>query len=301
MIRFTPQLRTAIQRTTLPILVMLSGAIIVLGKADQLLFDSLRTNVSDTVAPALDALARPLNALGNVVDRAKMAVATYQENVRLEAENEKLLHWQQTALNLDAENKELRSLLRAVPKTALSYVTARVIANSGGAFVRMILINAGSEDHVARGQAAITGEGLVGRLTEVGDRASRVLLITDLNSRIPVTIEGSVEGAHTPAVLAGDNSERPRLMYLPSNDSVKLGDRVVTSGEGGVFPPGLPVGIVSAIDAAGPRVEPYVELSQLSYVLVADYGLARSLPQPLPMLVKPSRRARAGGETGPVR
>lgn len=297
MIRLSPQVRAAIQRTTLPVLVLLSAAIIVLGKADQVLFDSLRSSVADGVAPVLEAMSQPLNAIGNVVDRAKMVVATYQENVRLEAENEKLLHWQQTALNLDAENQQLRSLLRAVPKTSVSYVTARVIANSGGAFVRMILINAGSVDHVSRGQAAITGEGLVGRLTEVGHRASRVLLITDLNSRIPVTIEG----AHVPAVLAGDNSERPRLLYLPSANVVKVGDRVVTSGEGGVFPPGLPVGVVSTVEAAGPRVEPYVELSQLGYVLVVDYGLAQSLPQPQPMLVRSGRRGKSDGEQGLVR
>jgi len=297
MIRLSPQMRGAIQRTTLPILVLLSGAIIVLGKADQLLFDSLRTSVTDSVEPVLDALARPLNSVGNVVGRAKLAVTTYQENVRLQAENEKLLQWQQTALSLAADNKELRGLLKAVPDTALSYVTARVIANSGGAFVRMILIDAGSEDHVSRGQAAITGEGLVGRLTEVGNRASRVLLITDLNSRIPVTIEST----HAAAVLAGDNSERPRLLYLPAGDAVKVGDRVVTSGEGGVFPPGLPVGVVSATDAVGLRVEPYVELSQLGYVLVADYGLARSLPQPLPPLTRPSRRAKSDGDDGAIR
>jgi rod shape-determining protein MreC len=294
MIRLSPQMRAAIQRTTLPILILLSGAVIVLGKADQLLFDSLRTSVTDTVAPVLGALAQPLNAVGDVVGRAKMVVATYQENVRLEAENETLLRWQQTARNLAAENQELRGLLKAVPKTALSYVTAPVIANSGGAFVRMILINAGSDDRVARGQAAITGEGLVGRLTEVGVRASRVLLITDLNSRIPVTIEST----HVPAVLAGDNSERPRLMYLPSGNAAKVGDRIVTSGEGGIFPPGLPIGVVAAIDGVGPRVEPYVELSQLGYVLVVDYGLARALPQPLPALVRPGKRAKADGDDG---
>jgi rod shape-determining protein MreC len=297
MIRLSPQMRTAIQRTTLPILVLLTGAIIVLGKADQLLFNRVRTAVADTAAPVLTALAQPLNALGNVVDHGKMVVMTYQENMRLEAENEKLLQWQQTARNLAAENRELRGLLKAVPQTAKSYVTAPVIANSGGAFVRMILINAGSGDHVARGQAAITGDGLVGRLTEVGDRASRVLLITDLNSRVPVTTETT----HVPAVLAGDNSERPRLVYLPSADAVKIGDRIVTSGEGGVFPPGIPVGLVSAVDGAGPRVEPYVELSQLGYVLVVDYGLSRALPQPLPMLARPSRRAKGEGDDGVVR
>ncbi|MBV8776414.1 MAG: rod shape-determining protein MreC [Alphaproteobacteria bacterium] len=292
MIRLSPQMRTAIQRTTLPVLVLLSGAIVVLGKADQLVFDSLRIAVSDAVAPVLDAAAQPLNAVGAVVDHAKMAVATYRENVRLEAENQRLLQWQQTALNLAADNKQLRGLLKAVPENALSYVTARVVANSGGAFVRMILINAGTDDHVSRGQAVMTGEGLVGRLTEVGERAARVLLITDLNSRIPVTVERS----HAAAVLAGDNSERPRLLYLSAGDGAKAGDRIVTSGEGGVFPPGLPVGVVASIDGAGARVEPYVELSQLGYVLVADYGLSRSLPQPLPVLARPNRRSKTDAD-----
>ena len=292
MIRLSPQVRTTIQRTTLPILVLLSAAIVVLGKADQLLFDSVRTAVTDTVSPVLDALSRPLTAVGNMIGRVEMMASTYQENARLQAENERLLQWQQTALNLAADNQQLRGLLKAIPESAVSYVTARVIANSGGAYVRMILINAGSDDHVGRGQAAITGEGLVGRLTEVGNRAARVLLITDLNSRIPVTIEAS----HVNAVLAGDNSERPRLLYLPSADSVKVGDRVVTSGEGGVFPPGLPIGVVGAIDAAGPRVEPYVELSQVGYVLVVDYGLSRFLPQPPQAMARTNRRTKSPGE-----
>lgn len=283
-------MRTAIQRTMLPVLVLLSAAIVVLGKADQLVFNSVRTAVSDAAAPILEAFSRPLAAAGSMIDKMHMLVTTYQENERLESENARLLQWQQTALNLVADNQKLRGLLKAVPENSVSYVTARVIANSGGAYVRTVLINAGTEDHVARGQAAITGEGLVGRLTEVGNRAARVLLITDLNSRIPVIIENS----HVNAVLAGDNSERPRLLYLPSPDAVKVGDRVVTSGEGGVFPPGLPVGVVSAIDAGGPRIEPYVELSQVGYILVVDYGLSRSLPQPVQVLAKSGKRKSPG-------
>jgi rod shape-determining protein MreC len=140
---------------------------------------------------------------------------------------------------------------------------------------------------LARGQAAITGGGLVGRLTEVGSRAGRVLLITDLNSRIPVVVERS----HANAVLAGDNSERLRLLYANAPaETIKIGDRIVTSGEGGVFPPGLPVGIVAAVDGGGPRVEPYVELSQLESVLIVDYGLSGDLPQPVSTATHPGRQ-----------
>lgn len=289
MIRLSPQLRAGIQRSTLPALILLSGAMLVAGKADQTMFETLRTGLSDVAAPALDIASRPLGAAEAAMDRVRGFIGVYQVNRRLEEENQRLLQWQQVALKLTTENRQLQGLLRVVPDRAVSYVTARVIANSGGAYVRTVMVNAGSQAGLARGQAVITGDGLVGRLTEVGSRAARVLLITDLNSRIPVKIEGS----NTGAVLAGDNSERPRLLYVGSPEALKIGDRVVTSGEGGVFPPDLPVGMVSAVGPAGPRVEPYVELSQLGYVLAVDYGLSGALPQPVPPAVRPGRKSKA--------
>src|SRR4030081_199397 len=210
MIRLSPQLRAGIQRSTLPALILLSGAIVLIGKTDQTMFDTLRTGLSDAAAPVLDVVARPLGAAEAALDRARGLVGIYQENRRLTEDNERLLQWQQAALKLTTENRQLQGLLKVVPDRAVSYVTARVIANSGGAYVRTVMINAGSQAGLARGQAVITGDGWVGRLTEVGSRAARVLLITDLNSRIPVKIEGS----NTGAVLAGDNSERPRPLHV---------------------------------------------------------------------------------------
>src|SRR5712692_4044828 len=158
--RPSAQLRATIQRTTPPLLILLSAAIIVLGKADQAVFDSLRTNLTDDAAPALEVLSRPLGAAATLVDRARGIVTMYQDNLRLEQENERLLQWQQIALKLSADNRELRGLLKVVPETAVSYVTARVIANSGGGYVRTVIVNAGSEQGLARGQAVVTGEGL---------------------------------------------------------------------------------------------------------------------------------------------
>lgn len=285
-IRVPAQMRAAVQRTALPFLVLLSAGVIVLGKADQMLLDSVRTSMTDAVAPALDVLSRPVAGVSHLVDRVRGVVSMYQDNRRLEDENERLLQWQQTALKLAADNKRLRSLVKAVPEAAVSYASARVIANSGGAYVRTVMIDAGNEEGLARGQAVISGEGLVGRLTEVGARAARVLLITDLNSRVPVVIEAS----RAAAVLAGDNSERPRLVYLSDPKDVRIGDRVVTSGEGGVFPPGLPVGVVAGLDGGLPRIEPYADLSQLGYVMAVDYGLSGGLPQPVPAATPASRR-----------
>jgi rod shape-determining protein MreC len=182
---------------------------------------------------------------------------------------------QEVARRLERENAELRALLNFTPQGIRGFITGQVIANSGGAFLRNVLIDVGAAEGVERGQAAITGDGIVGRVTEVGDRAARVLLITDLNSNIPVLLEASRERA----ILAGDNSELPRLLYLSAKTSVKPGDRVVTSGSGGIFPPGLPVGAVASVDNGVVRVEPYAALSRLEYVRIVDFGLSGVLPQ----------------------
>ena len=231
----------------------------------------------DVAGPMLEILSRPASFLDLAVTRARGFVGVYRANAQLTTENERLLVWQRVALRLAAENAELRDLLKLVPEPPNSYVTTRIIANSGGAYVRNVMVNAGRDNGVFRGQAAITGDGLVGRITEVGNRAARVLLMTDLNSRIPVVVEAS----HRRAILTGDNSERPSLLNLEAGAALRIGDRIVTSGQGGVFPPGLPVGSIVAVDGEMARVEPYAALSRVEYLRLVDYGLGEALPNPL--------------------
>ena len=120
-----------------------------------------------------------------------------------------------------------------------------------------------------KGDAAVTGEGLVGRVAEVGERSARVLLLTDINSRIPVVIERSRDQG----ILAGDNSDNPRLLYLSHGSQLVPGDRVVTSAAGGAFPPGLPVGIVKSTDTGGAVVELFVDWDHMEYLRLLDYHL----------------------------
>jgi len=281
--------RGVIQRFALPMLVLASAVMILLGTADMLLFDRLRSVVADAAAPVLEVISRPVAAVDAGIDHVRSLVAMQGENAQLREENARLMRWQQTALSLAAENQRLKDLLKFAPDPNLSFVSARVIANSGGSWKLSVLINAGRAEGVARGQAALTGEGLAGRIAEVGERTARVLLLTDLNSHIPVLVESSRERA----VLAGDNSEQPRLLYLPARSTAKLGDRIVTSGHGGIFPPGLPVGVVASLDNGIVRIEPFAELSRLDFVRVVDYGLSGVLPQPVVPIVKTGKGAKA--------
>ena len=285
--RISAARRATIERASVSLLVVLSAAMILLGKADQVVLQSLRSYVMDGAAPALDVLSRPAAALATAAHRVLGFMTVYSDNVRLAEENERLLGWQQVALRLSAENAQLRDLTKLVPEPPISFVTARVVADSGGAYVRTLMIDAGRDNGVARGQAAMTGEGLVGRVSEVGARAARILLITDLNSRVPVAVDGTRQRA----ILAGDNSARPSLRYVDAGGGIKIGDRIVTSGQGGVFPPGLPVGVVVSVDSEAPQVEPYAALTRLDYLRVVDYGLAEALPNPSTVAGRGGKRA----------
>jgi rod shape-determining protein MreC len=268
-LRITAPLRGFAHRFAYVFLLAAALGILLLGKADPMVFQRARTAVTDVTAPVLDALSRPAVTVSHIITEARELARLREENNILRAENERLLKWQNAARTLLAENHDLRKLLNFAPDQDATSVTARVIGDSGGAFVRSVLVNAGAREGVMKGNAALSGKGLLGRVAEVGQRSARILLINDLNSRIPVVVERSRERA----ILAGDNSITPRLLYLPPTTSVQVGDRIVTSGHGGVFPVGLPVGVVTAVTEEGVRVAPFADAINIEYVRLMDFGL----------------------------
>lgn len=264
-----------VQRFAFLSLIGLTFALMLIGKADTVLVERARMAVSDAVTPILRVMAEPAAAISQFVTNLRELAAIREENTELRDANRKLLEWQAVAQKLENENRQLRGLLGTVVEPETRSVTARVVADSGGAFAQSVLVTAGSRNGVAKGQAVVTSEGLIGRVTQTGYRSARVLLITDINSRIPVR----VGEAGDRAILAGDNSARPRLNYLGAKTAATPGDRVVTSGDAGAFPPGLPVGRVVAADEGAVAVEPFVARDRLQYVEVLDFGLSGILAE----------------------
>lgn len=255
----------------------LAGIAVLLMVLDHLgnpLVEAVRVRVVDGTAPLLDGLTRPVTLVRGASDAVDRFVGVWQDNARLREENARLLHWQDTARRLAAENETLRAIAHVVPEPRASFVTARVVATSGGAFVRTLLIAAGGQDGVAKGQAVVAPEGLVGRIIEVGEHTARVLLLTDLNSRIPIRLESS----RAAAILAGDNSDRLRLQFLAEGAEIRPNDRVITSGEGGLIPPGVPAGVVKSWADGVAVVVPLVDAQRLELVTVLDYAVPGVLP-----------------------
>jgi len=277
MLRLAVPARALVQRFAYVLLLAASFSLLVLGRAETEFVERVRINVTNAVSPVLNVLSQPIGSFNAAVDEISTLFVLYAENARLREENARLHKWQDVARRLEQENLALKSLVRLADEPRMDFISGRVIGDSGGAFVRTLLVNAGSLDGVRKAQAVMTAKGLVGRVVEVGEDVARILLITDLNSRVPVVIESTRERG----VLAGDNSPNPALVFLPANVQVAQGDRIITSGHGGLFPPGVPVGTVKSVVEGEVRVAPFVDWHRVAYVRILDYAHERLRLQPL--------------------
>jgi rod shape-determining protein MreC len=269
--------RSWTQRFAFVLLTALAFGIMLIGKADTVVISRARTVVIDMLAPVMNAASRPIASAKDVASQVQDLVALKEENARLTRENQTLLEWQTVGRELQSQNAALRDLLKFTPDPRATYVTAPVIADTSSSYVRSLIVLGGAGDGVVKGQAAITGAGLAGRVLEVGQRASRVLLLTDISARVPVIVERTRDQA----VLAGNNSENPELRYLPRDVDIKVGDRIVTSGVGGNFPAGLPVGEVVRTADGRIFVQLYAQLDRMEYLRLVNYSLPGILMQDL--------------------
>jgi rod shape-determining protein MreC len=249
-------------------LLIFSGILMLLSSAQSPLIELARTQATDILTPLLSKAAIPVHGAAAFV-RDVSGLATMQNRIAaLENENAKLREWYDRAVYLQNENNSLRGLLQVTPEAAHEFVTARVVSDAGNAYVKTLLVAAGSEDGVEKGQAVLSANGLIGRILEVGRKSARVLLVTDINSRVPVIIQGTEDHA----ILAGTNDGLPALRHLPPGHKAPEGAMIMTSGHGGIFPAGLPLGKVSMgkENASRGSVDLFSDFSSLSYVKIIN-------------------------------
>jgi len=251
--------------------------LMLIGKPDSVLVSQVRMMTIDLAAPVINAVSQPIDAARETVGDVSDYLQVKAENEALRRQNETLIDWQRVARQLQAENAELRDLLNFQPGPRISFITAAVVSDTSSSFLRSLIVLGGSRAGVEKGQAAVTGAGLAGRVLEVGERSARILLLTDISARVPVVAERSRDQA----VLAGRNSDLPELLYLPRDSDLKVGDRLVTSGQGGVFPAGLPVGEVASVSGGRVEIRPFVDFSRLEMLRIIDYSLPGILKEDL--------------------
>jgi rod shape-determining protein MreC len=250
------------------LLLSASLGLIVMGRTQTGLTENIRSLISDNVVPVIRVLAKPVDAVSASGHWISSMMHLEQDNEKLKADNARLLQWQAAATELSAENDKLRALLKFAPASTKTYTSARVAADTGSPYSRSIIITSGKSQGVEEDLAVISDAGLVGRVVDAYKKTARVLLLTDINSRVPVISENSRERS----IAGGNNSDTLSLIYLPENSKLQVGEKIITSGDGGVLPPGLPVGIVTKIENGAATVKPFVDSYHLEDVSVVDFA-----------------------------
>lgn len=230
-----------IRRLLVGLLVLALVGLFLVWRIDSPRVERLRAATIDAVVPSFSWAMAPITGAANLVSDFQSYQQLRAQNQDLRRELQQMRAWREAALQLEQENAKLLDLNNVSLDPKLTVVTGVVITDSGSPFRQSVLVNVGARDGILDGWPTMDAIGLVGRIAGVGQNSSRVMLLTDTSSRIPVTIQPSGQRA----ILAGDNSLNPPLEFLEDATLVRPGDRVVSSGDGGVFPADLLVGQVA--------------------------------------------------------
>lgn len=258
-----------VRRAITVILLLGLFGLFVLWRIDSPRVEKFRALVIDTFVPSFEWMLRPMTSVVKLAKDYQSYEKLLEQNKELRRELQQMKSWKEAALQLEQENARLLDLNQLRVDSKLTHVSGIVVADSGSPFRQSVLLNIGSRDGIQDGWAAMDGLGLVGRISGVGSSTSRVILLTDNASQIPVIIQPSGQQA----ILMGDNSHAPPVEFIENVDLVRPGDRIVTSGEGGVLPAGLLIGTLALDPNNRLRARLAADYERLEFLKVLrDYG-----------------------------
>ena len=238
---------------------------------EQAQYSPVRAGFDSVLGPVSGVFAAPVRWAGALSDGVKDYFFAVSENRRLKAQLVELQPWRDQAIALKNVNARYEAMLGLRTEPPVAMVTGRSISDARGPFVNARLIDVGSAKGVRIGNPVINEHGLVGRVIGSTGGFSRVLLVTDVASRVPVLIDRT----DARAMLTGDGSGNPRLEFIRGVGAVQPGDRVLSSGDGGGFPRGVPIGVAAkGIDGSW-RVKLFSDRGAIDYVrvmLFQDFG-----------------------------
>ena len=248
---------------------IISLALIGIGVSQNPVLIKTRMAFTNAFVPIVDIIGTPIRWVENGFLEVRELFRIRAENKRLRAENKKLLSWKNIALKLADDKRQLEKSLNYVPSREVAYLTARILADNGSSFARSLIVEAGAKNDLKKGAIALLPEGVIGRIVEVGEGVSRLLEITDYASRIPVMVGEQ----RILCILTGDNSDYPKLISLPEEAELSVGDRVVTSGHAGLFPSGLAIRSIVSDKNGEYIVAPFANPKKSEFVRLVDFGL----------------------------
>ena len=252
------------------LIVLFLIVIFIIWRVDSPRVERFRVMLIDRFLPSSEWIMAPLTRTVNVIQDFQSYQSLYDQNQQLRRELQQMKSWKEAALQLEQENARLLDLNKLQLDAQLTWISGIVRADSGSPFRQSVLLNVGGQDGIQNGWAAMDGLGLVGRIAGVGEKTSRVILLTDPYSQIPAVIQPSRENA----LVVGDNTSDPLVDFIDNADLVRAGDRMVTSGNGGVLPPGLLIGKLVVDPNGRLRARLSADYERLEYLRVLrDYSV----------------------------
>ena len=270
------------RRLLLIVLVLVLGAVFLIWRIDSPRVERFRAQITDRLVPNLDWAMTPVTGTINLFRDFQSYQRLSEQNRELRSELRQMQAWKEAALQLEQENARLLDLNNVRLDPRLTVISGVVLADSGSPFRQSVLLNVGARDGIVEGWATMDGIGLVGRISGVAENTARVILLTDASSRVPATIQPS--GQRT--IVAGDNTPAPPVDFLESPDLVRPGDRVISSGDGGVFPAGLLIGQIAADPGGRLRVRLAADFERLEYLRVLRHHGTESVSS-APRIITP--------------
>ena len=249
------------QKFSLFALVVLSIVLISIETIEAKPFNYFRSFIKDTIYRGSLVVSAPFKVFDNFADYINKHLNLYSNYDELKKENNELKNNISKSDFLEFENTQLRKLIEEQVSSSSDLLSARVMIDKQSPYLNSFIINVGSNKNIKNGMAVLDGKNFVGRIVDVNFFSSRVLLVSDLNSKIPVIIEPS--GHH--AILSGYGTNKPILEYLPENYTIQDGDKVYTSGKEGIFSPGIPIGEI-IIEKDVVKTSLFSDLSQITFV-----------------------------------
>ncbi|NRB33533.1 MAG: rod shape-determining protein MreC [Rhodobacteraceae bacterium] len=259
---------TPLRRLLLACVALVLLAVFLVWRIDSPRVELFRAQVIDQIVPRMDWAMAPVTGLANLARDFQSYQRLAEQNRELRRELSQMQSWKEAALQLEQENARLLDLNNVRLDPQLTFITGVVLADSGSPFRQSVLLNVGARDGVRDGWAAMDGIGLVGRISGTAAGTARVVLLTDAASSVPATVQPSGQTM----LVSGDNSFAPRIDFLEKPELVRPGDRVVSSGDGEVFPPGLLIGQVAADRNGVLRVRLAADFERLEFLRVLRHN-----------------------------
>lgn len=258
-------IKKLIRKIFVVLFIVFSFILIFVGKPDNVILSRTSGIVADFMSPFIKIISYPIYIVGTFINDVKNFRYVDERNKELKTEVSKLKEQLNYFKQIEVENQQLRKLNNFTTNGVNFLLSTRVLGASGSGFTHSFLVDAGAKDGVKKYQGVIVDGYLVGQINSVGHNYSRMILVSDASSKIPV----QVERTKTRAFLVGDNTDYPQLVHFENQEPVQIGDVVVTSGMGENLPSGLPIGIIGSIsEDDGIIVQPFVNKSNIDYIKV---------------------------------